>query len=453
MVLENDTIVAIATASGVGAISIIRLSGTDAYKIALQITKKDNLNPRFAHLSKIYDKDENLIDESLVIYFQNPFSFTGEDVVEFQCHGGIALSEIILEACLSFGARIANPGEFSKRAYLNQKIDLSQAQAISKLIEAKSADSVKLLARQLKGELKDFVNEIRQDLLFILAYVEVSIDYAEEDLPDDILAQIHTKLETTNKKLTTTLESSLRRESMIEGFKVAIVGKPNVGKSSLLNKLLNFDRAIVSNIAGTTRDTIEENIKIGSHIIKVVDTAGIREADDEIEKIGIEKSKAAIDEADIVVALFDNSRFYDNEDKQIIHLINNTDKKVITVLNKCDLEVKFDKTYLSTIDVELSISKGLENNSISLLVKSLQTLLDDDSGLCEGMMLVSKSQVGSVQDTLYEIKTAQKLIDENQLEFFAHHVTNALELISQITRPYEHNQMLDVMFGEFCLGK
>ena len=170
---ENDTIVAIATASGVGAISIIRLSGVGAYDIALKMTKKEKLIPRYTHLSKIYTTNNELIDESLVIYFQNPFSFTGEDVVEFQCHGGIALTDMILQTSLDCGARLANPGEFSKRAYFNQKIDLSQAQAISKLIEAKSADSVKLLARQLKGELKDFVEEIRKDLLFILAYVEV----------------------------------------------------------------------------------------------------------------------------------------------------------------------------------------------------------------------------------------------------------------------------------------
>ena len=451
--LENDTIVAIATASGVGAISIIRLSGPEALSIAQKITKKETLQPRYAHLSKIYDTNEELIDESLVLYFKAPFSFTGEDVVEFQCHGGLALTDMILQTTLDFGARIANPGEFSKRAYFNEKIDLSQAQAISKLIEAKSADGVKLLARQLKGELKEFVEEIRQDLLFILAYVEVSIDYAEEDLPSDILEQINTKLEKTKIKLENTLESSQRRESLIEGFKVAIVGKPNVGKSSLLNKLLNFDRAIVSDIAGTTRDTIEENIKIGSHIIKVVDTAGIREADDTIEKIGIEKSKEAIDEADIVVALFDNSRFYDNEDKQIIHLINNTQKDVITVLNKCDLETKFEKSHLDTIDVELSISKELQADNTKMLISYLKTILDNNSSVSEGTMLVSKSQVSSVANTLENIIRSKQMLDENSLEFFAHHITEAIESISKITRPYETNQMLDVMFGEFCLGK
>jgi len=450
---DEDTIVAIATASGVGAISIIRLSGKDALSIALKITQKGTFSPRLATLTKLYDKKSELIDESLVIYFQNPFSFTGEDIVEFQCHGGIALTNMILQATLDFGARLATPGEFSKRAYLNGKIDLSQAEAISKLIESKSEDGVKLLARQLKGELKEFVEEIRRDLLFILAYVEVSIDYAEEDLPKDILEQINTKLNNIEQKLFTTLEASKRREGMIDGFKVAIIGKPNVGKSSLLNKLLNFDRAIVSNIAGTTRDTIEENIKIGTHIIKIVDTAGIRDASDEIEKIGIEKSKQAIEEADIVIALFDNSNLFDDEDGKIKILIENSLKEKIVVLNKCDLENRFDREKLEKIDLELTISKSLEFSSLKLLIDTLQQILDKNGTATDGMTLISKHQVQSVETTLQNIFHSKKILNGGQLEFFAHHITEALENISQITRPYEHTQMLDVMFGEFCLGK
>jgi len=450
---DEDTIVAIATASGVGAISIIRLSGKDALSIALKITQKGTFPPRLATLTKLYDKKSELIDESLVIYFQNPFSFTGEDIVEFQCHGGIALTNMILQATLDFGARLATPGEFSKRAYLNGKIDLSQAEAISKLIESKSEDGVKLLARQLKGELKEFVEEIRRDLLFILAYVEVSIDYAEEDLPKDILEQINTKLNNIEQKLFTTLEASKRREGMIDGFKVAIIGKPNVGKSSLLNKLLNFDRAIVSNIAGTTRDTIEENIKIGTHIIKIVDTAGIRDASDEIEKIGIEKSKQAIEEADIVIALFDNSNLFDDEDGKIKILIENSLKEKIVVLNKCDLENRFDREKIEKIDLELTISKSLEFSSLKLLIDTLQQILDKNGTATDGMTLISKHQVQSVETTLQNIFHSKKILNGGQLEFFAHHITEALENISQITRPYEHTQMLDVMFGEFCLGK
>jgi len=450
--INEDTIVAIATASGVGAISIVRLSGKEALSIASKISQNTNLLPRMATLSKVYDKKNELIDESLLIYFKNPNSFTGEDIVEFQCHGGIAITNLILDTAIFFGARLANPGEFSKRAYLNGKIDMSQAYAISKLIEARSEDAVKMLARQLKGELSNFVNEIRKDLLFILAYVEVSIDYAEEDLPKDIYAQIEQKLLNITDKLTSTLESSKRREGMIEGFKVAIIGKPNVGKSSLLNKLLNFDRAIVSTIAGTTRDTIEESIKIGTHIIKIVDTAGIREASDEIEQIGIQKSKEAINEADIVVALFDNSRVYDKEDEQINELINSSSKDKIIILNKSDLENKFDKEKLSNIDLELTISKELNSSTVSNLVLKLEDILNQNTS-SDDMTLVSKSQVISVEDTLKNIKESSSILSTGEFEFFAYHIKEAIENISKITRPYENDQMLDVMFGEFCLGK
>ncbi len=451
--MNDDVIVAIATASGLGAISIIRLSGKDALDIALKITHREIFIPRLATLSKVYNFLNELIDESLIIYFQNPSSFTGEDIVEFQCHGGVALTNMILQATLDFGARLALPGEFSKRAYLNHKIDFSQAEAISKLIEAKSEDAVKLLAKQLKGELKEFIEEIREDLLFILAYVEVSIDYAEEDLPKDILEQIHFKLHNIEQKLLTTLESSKRREGMINGFKVAIVGKPNVGKSSLLNKLLNFDRAIVSNIAGTTRDTIEENIKVGTHIVKIVDTAGIRDASDEIEKIGIAKSKQAMDEADIVIALFDNSNFYDEEDSKINELLQHSTKEKIIVLNKCDLESRFVREQLEKIDLELTIGKSLESSSLKILMDKLQQVLDNNSSLNDGMTLVSKHQILSVENTLKNIVQSKEILKDGQLEFFAYYVKESLENISQITRPYENDQMLDVMFGEFCLGK
>ncbi len=325
--LDENTIVAIATANGVGSISIVRVSGKDALSIALKLSKKKELNPRVATLGTIYNSNDEIIDEALLIYFKNPYSFTGEDVVEFQCHGGIAISNIIMQEVLKCGARLANPGEFSKRAFLNGKIDLTKAEAIAKIIEARSEDAVKLLAKQLKGELTNFVNDIREDLLFMLAYTEVNIDYAEEDLPSDIFEQIQNKLDKIKEKLSNTLDASKRREGLIEGFKVAIVGKPNVGKSSLLNKLLNFDRAIISDIAGTTIDTIEESVKIGTHIIKIVDTAGIREADDVIEKIGIEKSIEAVNEADIVIALFDNSKSLDDEDRKILNILEDNSHK------------------------------------------------------------------------------------------------------------------------------
>ena len=445
--LDNNTIVAIATANGIGSISIIRVSGKDALIIALKLSKKKELKPRVATLGTIYNLDNDIIDEALLIYFKNPYSFTGEDIVEFQCHGGVAISNIILEQVLKCGARLANPGEFSKRAFLNGKIDLTKAEAIAKIIEARSEDAVKLLAKQLKGELTDFVNDIRDDLLFMLAYTEVNIDYAEEDLPSDIFEQIQNKLDKIKEKLSDTLDASKRREGLIEGFKVAIVGKPNVGKSSLLNKLLNFDRAIISDIAGTTRDTIEESVKIGTHIIKIVDTAGIREADDIIEKIGIEKSIEAVNEADIVIALFDNNKELDEEDRKILDILKeNAHKEILTVLNKCDLENKFEK---STLDEFISLST---KETIAPLIKKMETILDSNSH-SDNMTLVSKRQVDEVENTYSHIKQAFMPLKTGELEFFAYHINEALESISNITRPYEHDQMLDVMFGSFCLGK
>ncbi|RXJ89667.1 tRNA uridine-5-carboxymethylaminomethyl(34) synthesis GTPase MnmE [Arcobacter sp. CECT 8983] len=444
---DDNTIVAIATANGVGSISIVRVSGKDALSIALRLSKKKELKPRVATLGTIYNTNDEIIDEALLIYFKNPHSFTGEDIVEFQCHGGIAISNIIMEEVLKCGARLANPGEFSKRAFLNGKIDLTKAEAIAKIIEARSEDAVKLLAKQLKGELTDFVNDIREDLLFMLAYTEVNIDYAEEDLPSDIFEQIQNKLNKIEEKLSNTLDASKRREGLIEGFKVAIVGKPNVGKSSLLNKLLNFDRAIISDIAGTTRDTIEESVKIGTHIIKIVDTAGIREASDVIEKIGIEKSIEAVNEADIVIALFDNSKVLDEEDRKIINLLEeNSHKEIITVLNKCDLENKFEKNSLENY-VSLSTKE-----TITPLIQKIEVILDSNTH-SDDMTLVSKRQVDEVENTYFHIKQAFIPLQTGELEFFAHHIDEALASISNITRPYEHDQMLDVMFGSFCLGK
>ncbi|WP_121627839.1 tRNA uridine-5-carboxymethylaminomethyl(34) synthesis GTPase MnmE [Poseidonibacter antarcticus] len=444
---DDGTIVAIATANGIGSISIVRLSGINALSIASKITKRTNLKPRLASLSSLYSVEDEVIDEALIIYFKAPYSFTGEDVVEFQCHGGFAIANMIVNETLKLGARFANPGEFSKRAFLNNKIDLTKAEAIAKIIEARSEDAVKLLARQLKGELTTFVNDIREDLLFMLAYTEVSIDYAEDDLPSDIFEQIKSKMEKIIVKLTNTLEASKRREGMIEGFKVAIIGKPNVGKSSLLNKLLNYDRAIISDIAGTTRDTIEESVKIGTHIIKIVDTAGIRDASDTIEQIGIEKSIEAINESDIVIALFDNSKICDSEDEKIIELISNNEKReIIKVINKSDLQSNFDKSLLSDF-IELSTKED-----INPLIKKVELILDSNTHNDE-MTLVSKRQVFSVEETLSHIKQSIQPLNTGELEFFAHHITEALENISNITRPYDNDQMLDVMFGEFCLGK
>ena len=445
----DDTITAIATANGIGSIAIIRISGDKALEIAKKLSKRESFSPRYTTLTNIYDADEVLIDEAIVVYFKAPYSFTAEHVVEIQCHGGFIVAQSILKATLKAGARLANAGEFSKRAFFNGRIDLSEAEAIAQLIEAKSEDAAKILASQMKGSLKNFIEEVRDDIIHILAFSEVSIDYAEEDLPDDLVLQIKAKLDELYKLLNKTLQASKSREGLMQGFRVAIIGKPNVGKSSLLNALLNFDRAIVSDIAGTTRDTIEEQVKIGSHLIRMVDTAGIREANDEIERIGIERSLEAIKESDIVVALFDSSRQADDEDREIARLIELAraeGKDVIVIKNKIDLEQKFELLSL-TFDIELN-----SKDDVSSLVRVLENIMDR-SNFSDEIMLISTRQISAVEETMQNIEDAFVPLEDQELEIFSFHLNEAVKEMASITRPFENDEMLDKMFGSFCLGK
>lgn len=444
----TDTITAIATANGIGSISIIRLSGDDALSIAKTLTQRENFTPRHATLSNIYDAEGSLIDEAVVIYFKGPHSFTAEDIVEIQCHGGYIVAQSVLKATLVAGARLANAGEFSKRAFFNGRIDLSEAEAIAQLIEAKSEDAAKILATQMKGSLKEFIEQVRDEIIHILAYSEVTIDYAEEDLPEDLVEQIQAKLDELYKLLEKTLIASKSRQGLMQGFRVAIVGKPNVGKSSLLNALLNYNRAIVSDIAGTTRDTIEEQVKIGTHLIKIVDTAGIREASDEIERIGIERSLAAIKESDIVVALFDGSREADDEDREIISLLeqNASDKECTIIKNKRDLPQKFDYEGLE-FDLELN-----SKDDVTALVKKLEEIMDA-TNLSDEIMLISERQISAVEATMKNIQEAYEPLEFQELEIFSFHLNEAVKEMASITRPFENDEMLDKMFGSFCLGK
>ena len=446
--MNTDTICAIATANGIGSIAIIRLSGDRALEIAKILTKRDILTPRYATLTNIYNSKNELIDESIAIFFKAPHSFTAEDVVEIQCHGGFIVAQTILKACLNAGARLATAGEFSKRAFFNGRIDLSEAEAIAQLIEAKSEDAVKILASQMKGSLKEYIEKVRDDIIHILAYSEVTIDYAEEDLPDDLVQQIQNKLDELLQSLNSTLLASKAREGLMQGFKVAIVGKPNVGKSSLLNRLLNYNRAIVSDIAGTTRDTIEEQVKIGTHLIRIVDTAGIRDANDEIEKIGIERSIEAIEASDIVITLFDNSSKFDEEDSKILELVKgfSSQKKIIYIKNKIDLEANFLK---DDINFNLEISSQKE---VDTLIKLLENMMDTTESSDE-MMLISQRQISAVENTLSNIEDASLPLQDQELEIFSFHLNEAIKEMASITRPFENDEMLDKMFGSFCLGK
>ncbi len=426
----------------------MRVSGLDAHKIALRLSKREKLTPRQATLSKLYNHKNQLLDEAIIIYFQNPHSFTGEDVVEFQCHGGVVVADMILSAILESGARLAEPGEFSKRAVLNGRMDLSKAEATAKLIETKSIDAALILTKQLRGDLADFVNALRDSLVEILAFVEVNIDYAEEDLPQDLLVQIQNKLHHNAALLEKSVHASQSREGLLNGFKVSIIGKPNVGKSSLLNALLSYNRAIISDIAGTTRDTIEEEIKIGTHLVKIVDTAGIREAKESIEKIGIERSKKAIQESEIVIALFDGSAKKDDDDQKIIDLIEryHDSKEIITAVNKKDLEQRFDA---SCLDKPLYISS---KEDTSVITDRLKAYLDSQS-LEDDLILISKRQIQATQNAHNAIKEAENLLTFGELELFAFHINEAIENISSITKSFQRDEILDKMFSSFCLGK
>ncbi|ENM7793906.1 tRNA uridine-5-carboxymethylaminomethyl(34) synthesis GTPase MnmE [Campylobacter jejuni] len=441
----SDTIAAIATAHGVGSISIVRLSGERALEFALKLSHKTKLTPRHATFTKLFNQNNEIIDEAIMIYFKAPYSFTGEDIVEFQTHGGFSVSEVLLEELVSLGARLALAGEFSKRACLNGKMTPLKALNIQDLILSKSALAAKIIARNMQGNLGELLEKIRTDLVKTLAFVETSIDYADDDLPSDLLEQISTMCEENSKILKEIYTLSQSKKGLIEGFKIAIVGKPNVGKSSLLNALLSYERAIVSDIAGTTRDTIEENFKLGTHLLRIIDTAGIRESKDVIEQIGVALSKKSLEDADIILAVFDASRVQDKEDGKIFDLLANTDKKIFWILNKSDLENVFKNTQNKNF-IKLSAQKD-----ITLLKEELQNYLNSFDS--EGIMVSSLDLINACKISSEAIFRAKGLLEESSLEFFAFELNLAINELARFTKDFQRDEILDEMFGNFCLGK
>ncbi len=441
----SDTIAAIATAHGVGSISIVRLSGERALEFALKLSHKTKLTPRHATFTKLFNQNNEIIDEAIMIYFKAPYSFTGEDIVEFQTHGGFSVSEVLLEELVSLGARLALAGEFSKRACLNGKMTPLKALNIQDLILSKSALAAKIIARNMQGNLGELLEKIRTDLVKTLAFVETSIDYADDDLPSDLLEQISTMCEENSKILKEVYTLSQSKKGLIEGFKIAIVGKPNVGKSSLLNALLSYERAIVSDIAGTTRDTIEESFKLGTHLLRIIDTAGIRESKDVIEQIGVALSKKSLEDADIILAVFDASRVQDKEDEKIFDLLANTDKKIFWILNKSDLENVFKNTQNKNF-IKLSAQKD-----ITLLKEELQNYLNYFDS--EGIMVSSLDLINACKISSEAIFRAKGLLEESSLELFAFELNLAINELARFTKDFQRDEILDEMFGNFCLGK
>ncbi|TXE85901.1 tRNA uridine-5-carboxymethylaminomethyl(34) synthesis GTPase MnmE [Campylobacter jejuni] len=441
----SDTIAAIATAHGVGSISIVRLSGERALEFALKLSHKTKLTPRHATFTKLFNQNNEIIDEAIMIYFKAPYSFTGEDIVEFQTHGGFSVSEVLLEELVSLGARLALAGEFSKRACLNGKMTPLKALNIQDLILSKSALAAKIIARNMQGNLGELLEKIRTDLVKTLAFVETSVDYADDDLPSDLLEQISTMCEENSKILKEIYTLSQSKKGLIEGFKIAIVGKPNVGKSSLLNALLSYERAIVSDIAGTTRDTIEESFKLGTHLLRIIDTAGIRESKDAIEQIGVALSKKSLEDADIILAVFDASRVQDKEDEKIFDLLANTDKKIFWILNKSDLENVFKNTQNKNF-IKLSAQKD-----ITLLKEELQNYLNSFDS--EGIMVSSLDLINACKISSEAIFRAKGLLEESSLELFAFELNLAINELARFTKDFQRDEILDEMFGNFCLGK
>lgn len=441
----NDTIAALATAYGTGSISIIRVSGSRALELGLKLSHKDELSPRYAYFVKLFNDENVFIDEAIMIYFKAPFSFTGEDVVEFQIHGGFSVSEILLDELLKNDVRLAKAGEFSKRACLNGKMSALKALNIQDLINAKSAKSAKIIARNMQGTLASLIEKIRLDLIKSLAFVETSIDYADDDLPSDLMEQIRMMCEENARILEEIYTLSQSKKALLEGFKIAIIGKPNAGKSSLLNALLAYERAIVSPLAGTTRDFIEESLKIGTHLVKIMDTAGIRESEEELEKIGIELSKKSLNEADIILALFDSSREFDEEDKEILNLLKNSEKKVFYLLNKCDLKPQFENLN------EIDLIKISAKEDIMPLKKALESYLNSlDS---EGFLVSSLDFINACKKASEAIQRAKTLLDERVLELFAFELNVAIEELAKFTKDFKREEILDEMFSNFCLGK
>ncbi len=441
-----DTIVAISTPKAIGAVSIVRVSGDKALQVAKQITKKSSLVPRYATLCKLFDSNDELLDEAVVIYFQAPHSYTGEDVVEFQCHGGLIVANMVLKTVLGLDVSLAMPGEFSKRAYINGKMDLSQVQAVSNIIKAQSESAVKVLSRQISGELAEFVRQNKASLVEVLAFIEVGIDYGDEPIDDSTTRQIEDKLEVLKNSMTKLLQNSTQKDGLMQGFYISIIGKPNVGKSSFLNALLCENAVIVSNEPGTTRDTITKAIKIGDNIVHISDTAGIRQTTNDIEAKGIKMTKQTFANSDIVVAMFDNSSKLDDDDKYILNLVKNTDKIVIKILNKIDLKNKLDKDKIGN-HIAMSVEKNADK-----FIDKLQEILTQSFDSSQ-LSLVSSRQIEATKKCLANIVSSQKSSSSNDMELLSFELNEALKNISSITEPYSHDQMLDVMFGEFCLGK
>ena len=450
----NDTIAAISTTLGVGAISIIRVSGNDAIKIVNKIFKGKNLEKVETHTinyGHIVDKDE-IIDEVLVSVMKSPKTFTTEDVVEINCHGGISTTNKVLELVLNNGARLAEPGEFTKRAFLNGRIDLTQAESIMDLINSKNESKRKVAIKGLNGYVSNIIRNLRQEILELLASIEVNIDYPEyEDaivMTNDI---VKPKITEIKEKLTKIINESENGKILTSGIKTIIIGKPNVGKSSILNRLLDEEKAIVTDIEGTTRDTVEGSITINGVSLNIIDTAGIRETEDIVEKIGVEKSLSLINEADLIVIVLNNNEELTEEDKKILTACK--DKKVIVVINKSDLERKINLddikyqniVYTNTIDL----------NGINSLKEKIVELFNLNELEQQNYTYLSNVRQISLAKEAYQIleEVDNGIKNEVPVDMIEIDIKRAWEKLGEIIGETYTEELIDQLFSQFCLGK
>ncbi len=452
----KDTICAIATSQGVGAISIIRISGDEAIEIANKIFKGKDLKKvksHTIHYGHIIDNN-SIIDEVLVSIMKSPKTFTTEDIVEINTHGGIAPTNKVLELLLENGCRLAEPGEFTKRAFLNGRIDLLEAEAVMDMIQSKTDTQRKMAINQISGKTSDLINELRDDMVQIISNINVNIDYPEYDDIDIITTEVLTpKINNLKEKIEQILKESENGKIIKEGIKTSIIGRPNVGKSSLLNALLEEDKAIVTNIAGTTRDIVEGQISINGILLNIIDTAGIRETEDIIEAIGVEKSLKIMEEADLILLMLNNNEELSKDIQDIIDKISN--KKYLVLINKIDLENKLNKEELKVDKdriIELSITK---NKGLDELKEKIQELFKLNELEAKDPTYLSNSRsISILKKCLKRVKDIEESLKENMpIDMIELDIKNIWEELGTINGSTYEEELLDEMFKRFCLGK
>ncbi len=450
MLSDRNTIAAISTAQGQGGIGIVRLSGNDALKIAKKICS-GKITPRHVGFHNFQDESQETLDQGIVLYFSNPHSFTGEDVIEFQGHGGQAVLESILSLCIKYGAKLAEPGEFTKRAYLNNKIDLTQAESVIDVINATTLQAVKSASYSLTGKFSSKINSLLEKIISLRVYVEACIDFPEEEI--DFLEQgnVIEKLHNIIAEIDAILDVAKQSELLKNGINLVLIGQPNVGKSTLLNALAGTEKAIVTKIPGTTRDLITSQISIKGIPVNVIDTAGLRETEDEVEQLGINKTWEAIQTAHVAVLLVDITKGSGDYEEFILNKLPKGIKK-LRIFNKIDLVTREANVENNNNEIIIYLSAKLENG-IDLLKNTLiERVSDNFHQDSEQSMILARSRHTYALNNVRQSVT-KALINKESSELLAEELTQAQHELSAITGDYTNDDLLGKIFSSFCIGK